>query len=130
MIARLTIAEGVPLPLDSDVLHGVIGELLLVNALAIEYPQAGVYDITPKIWTKNTHNHELVVLENGEGLYRIFPRDANVGFQELSQTGPTHFRFGGRQNPINAENRIAVIAGGHPTKRMPQIYGIIAYLLG
>jgi len=129
MIAKLTIAEGVPLMLEPDILHLALGELLVANRHDLEYLQPGVYDITPKIWTTHTHNHELVVLDNGEGLYRIFPRDANVGSQETSRSVLTSFRLGGRQMPINAKNPRAVIAGLNPAKQEPQIFGIIAYLL-
>lgn len=85
--------------------------------------------MTPKIWTKNLHNHELTVLDNGQGLYRIYPRDPEFGFIEsASETGITNFRRGGRVNDVNAEQPVAVMGGGHPKKGELQMFGFIIYL--
>lgn len=103
---------------------------MMANTVDLEYLTTGVYSVTPSIWTKHTHNHELTVLDNGEGLYRIYPRDPKVGFVESAiEGGMTPFRQGGRVNLINAEQPLAIVAGRHPDKRQLQIFSLIAHLL-
>jgi hypothetical protein len=131
MIARLAVAEGHPLPERAEEFHQATGELLLSKMDELELLMPGEYDVTPKIWTKNTHNHELIVLDNGEGIYRLHPRDEGVGTLEYAPEADSGtYKAGGRQQRINAGNPFAVIAGGHPTKHKLQIFGIIAYLEG
>lgn len=129
MIARIEFADGIELPRNPETLHHDIGGLLLANIDYSEILTPGAYDITPAIWTKHASNHELVVFDNGEGLYRMFPRYQDVGFIESDDTGKmSAFRRGGRQQPLNEDQPLAVVAGGHPTKRTLQIYNLLAYL--
>lgn len=126
MISYLEFPDGTPLELNADRLQQSVGELIVANAVDLQLLEVGVYDITPKIWTKNTHNHQLDVLDDGTGLYSLFPKDSGVGFMR-SDTG-MRIESGGTTNIINGENPLAVVAGGHKSKAKPQIFGIIAYL--
>lgn len=129
MISRLEFPDGIDLPLDPNTMQAKVAGIVVARLADLELLDQGIYDVAPKIWTKNLHNHELTVLDNGQGLYRIYPRDPEFGFIEsASQTGMTNFRRGGRVNDVNAEQPVAVIGGGHPKKRELQMFGLIIYL--
>src|SRR5450631_3472996 len=107
MISHLAIPEGFEMPIDASLLHQALAEILVANRAELEYMQTGVYDVTPKIWTKNTHNHELTVLDNGEGLYRLYPKDSTVGVVEPANGEFGPFKKGGRVTAVNSEQPIS-----------------------
>lgn len=116
------------MPLDPVEFMTAPAELILTKLQELELLVPGDYDVTPRIWTRNTHTHELTVFDNGEGLYRLRPKDEQVGtvIMEGSTTGPV--QPGGNNQPINADHPWAIIAGGHPKKQGIHIFGLIAYL--
>lgn len=125
MIHRLSMPAGIPLPHEANNFEQALGELLIAHMPGVVTLDPGVYDVTPKVWTKHTHNHEVTVLDNGEGLYRITPRYAGSGYT-LSPS--QEFRRGGKVQPINAEQPLAVLAGGYPHKRELQVFELFAYV--
>ena len=130
MINRLSIPEGIPFPERGVDLHLALGEIVLEtveNGLAIVTLTPGEYDITPTIWTQNTHNHQLLVLDNGEGAYRALPKDRDVGTLEYSQSGQWASKEGGRTINLNKRQPIAVVSGGHPHKKGINIFELLLY---
>ncbi len=128
-IGKLEIQDGAPLPKYPKTLHIALAQLLIERGEDdFEVLSSGVYDVTPSIWTKHNHDHELTVLDDGEGIYRVLPRNKSAGFVTATHPGISGFRPGGTQNRINESNPFAVIAGGHPEKEEVQIYALIAYL--
>lgn len=125
-IERLTVHEGFLLA-DPERLPKALGELLLERAQDVERLNPGEYVVTPKVWSKNTHEHELVVLENGEGMYRVRPKDERSGYIQLTADGITGFGRGGREQPINDKSPLIVISGGHPHARGIHIFGLVFY---
>jgi hypothetical protein len=122
--------DGEPLPQSGEQLVRVIGELLFTRAEDIVTLEPGVYDVTPKVWTNNTHRHELTVLDNGTGLYRLYPRYGDAGYRIF---GPGNDEMpaitpGGRVQPLDDNNRLAIVAGGHPRKQDTlQMFEILLY---
>lgn len=127
-IARLSFPEGAPLPTNPNTLHVEVAKLVVANSGDLELLPQGDYDITPEIWTRNTHNHLLTVLDNGEGRYRMAPRESTFGYQMAESEGLGHFQEGGRQQHIDSNNPIVILGGGHPTKPDLQLFGIVVYL--
>jgi len=126
-IAELKFPDGEPLPTDPSDIRGVIGRLLVAHVDELDPLEPGQYNVTPAIWTKNLLDHELVVLDDGTGIYRTYPRHRDSGYYAVTQ-GSSRLRRGGQQQPINLENPFALIAGGHPRKHDLQIFGLIAYI--
>jgi len=130
MIAKVEFPDGIELPSDPAKIQADVIRMMIEHENDIETMPTGVYDITPIIWTRNTHNHELTVLDNGQGLYRIFPKVENAGLLQTVATGGLGgFKKGGILNPINKESPLAIVAGGHPHKPRAQIFGVIAHLM-
>lgn len=127
MITRLEFPDGIDMPRDPNQLNSECRKLLIAHVVELEFLETGVYDITPKIWTENTHAHELTVLDNGEGLYQMYPKDSEVGFTETAG-GLSSFKRGGRMNPIDAEKPLHIVGGGHPNKPFLYIFGLIVYI--
>lgn len=127
-IAKLEIREGSPLLAEGKDLRSAVGKLLVARFRELELLRPGVYDVTPAIWTKNNHDHELTVFDNGEGLYKVLPKADDAGLLTVTQKGLEPYKPGGQQNPINNGNPIAIIGGGHPSKEGLHIFGLITYL--
>lgn len=125
---RLEIPDGEPLPGDASQLHAVMAQILITHSADLETLRSGAYDITPRIWTRNTHRHELTVFDNGEGIYRILPITENVGYHVASNAGINPYAEGGRTQPLNATQPLHIIGGGHPRKSELQIFGLILYV--
>lgn len=125
-IVRASLHEGTPLS-DPANLHIEVAKLLLLETVELKRLAPGQYDVTPEIWTTNTHQHELTVLDNDEGIYRLIPKNQDVGVIAASSHGQD-YRVGGRTQVINSESPIAIIAGGHPRKQGMHIFGIIAHM--
>lgn len=68
----------------------------------------GFYNLTPKVWTRHLHNHQLIVHENGTALYLTIPREEGVGIAERESR---EFREGGRKVAIPEEVPLIMIAG-------------------
>jgi hypothetical protein len=127
-IAELKIPDGEPLPTGSIVaMRAVAVELMIARTSELSLLGPGQYDITPDIWTKHLHNHELVVLDDGTGLYRMHPRHDDSGLAQVSPGG-TRMKQGGQNTLIDRKNPLAIVAGGHPRKPDLQMFGLIAYL--
>lgn len=125
MISRFEFPDGIEMPYfdeNTDV-NRILGRILLDNAGDVQPLVPGEYNLTPEIWTGNSYNHQLTVLNNGEGVYRATPRLPGAGFIDRS----SRVAFGGRMNPVNAKSPLLAISGGHPRKAPIQIYNLIAY---
>ena len=126
MINRLSIPEGSPMPQDMSQLNRALAELIVGRADHIVTLAPGVYDLTPKLWTKNNHRHELTVLDNNTGVMRMLPRTPEAGYIEVDDqvisTAP-----GGRMQVIDDDNRLAILAGGHPDSPLLHIFELIMY---
>jgi hypothetical protein len=133
MINRLSMPDGEPLPQTQDQFMQAIGELLTAHAQDVVTLEPGVYNVTPKVWTKNTHDHELTVLDNGTGLYRIYPKYSDAGYHLFDPDNTPSGTLpevtpGGRVQPLDDQNRIAIVAGGHPRKTdRLQMFEILFY---
>jgi hypothetical protein len=127
MIARAEFPNGFPM-LGTDNVEQRIFQLMSTNNVDFQILEPGTYDVTPYRHTERTHNHELVVLHNLQGLYRMYPRSDDAGYAAYeADKGFTH-GTGGLYEPINAEQPKIIIGAGHPNRRGPQIYGFIAFL--
>ncbi len=129
-IHRLDIPEGVVLPTQPrpDGLELLVADVLTSHFAELVHLGQGQYDVTPRLWTDNTHRHELTVFDNGEGMYRMYPRRGSAGVISGSEGGIASFHAGGAQQPVNAEQPLTIIAGGHPVSRDLRVFGLIAYL--
>jgi hypothetical protein len=129
-IGRLSIPDGTPIPGPEDAtgVDAVISRLFIERFAEIELLATGDYDVTPEIWTKHTHIHEVTVFDNGQGRYRMTPRDADVGYQEFWRDVSSKIHLGGRQVGINDRYPLSIIGGGHPNKPTLQIFGLVVYL--
>ena len=126
MINRLSIPEGSPMPRDMSQLNMAIAELIVGRADDIVTLSPGVYDLTPKLWTKNNHLHELTVLDNNTGVMRMLPRTPEAGYIELDDQAIST-GAGGRMQVIDDNNRLAILAGGHPDSPLLHIFELIMY---
>jgi hypothetical protein len=126
-IGRLSIPEGVDLP-DPSEMHLAVAHLLVERFTEVQMLPSGVYDVTPEIWTKHTHTHEVTVFDNGQGRYRITPRDESVGYHEFWEGVSSEFHRGGRQVGINERTPLSIIGGGHPNKKTLQLFGFVMYV--
>jgi hypothetical protein len=127
MISHLPMPEGVELPRDASAMRADLGKLIIAHSLDLEILKPGVYDITPRIWTRNNHQHEVIVLDNGTGLYRMIPKTEDVGTVERTPEGTFPYTPGGHANIINEENPVVIVAGGHPTKSETQVFDMVLY---
>jgi hypothetical protein len=129
MIGRISIPEGAPLAPNPDNFEIAMAELALnyFEDLAILVP--GIYDVTPKLWTKNAQQHELEVLDNGEGLLQMRPKVAGAGVAILKGNEvSTPFRAGGRTTVVNESQPKTALAGGHPNRAGLHVFEVILYL--
>lgn len=127
MIASLEFPDGHDMPAPTS-LRQHVRDIIVASIDDLIVLDPGTYDITPKLWTRNTHAHELVVLDNGTGLYRLIPKYDDSGSANLTRSGSQTFQRGGRTSVINAENPQVLVAGGHSTKRGLHIFNILTYL--
>ncbi len=127
-ILKLEIPDGEPLPRNQRQVQPEISKMILDRVTEFEMLHPGDYDITPKIWTKHAHTYELTVLSNGEGLFRVFPKTKESGYQQFSESKSTEFNVGGKTNPEKAETPLYIVSGGHPNKMDLQIFGVIMYI--
>lgn len=130
-IERLHFEDGHPLNLSRDVsVEAQVARILVDNHDKIQALPEGDYDLTPKWWTKHLMNHNLTVLENGNGIYRATPRDSDVGTRELSQQGVSRHKPGGNIAHLPQENGMAIVAGPLKDRITMGIYEIILYTPG
>lgn len=95
-IERLSYPDGIKLESDPDeqALRLIVG-----HAGEVAHLSEGDYDLTPTWWTKHLYNHRLTVLADGTGLYRLIPREPNVGTVD---PGEGIFQRGGGQTYQNS----------------------------
>jgi len=132
MIARLEFPEGVPFAspdvlADRAALAAMVMGIIVENSADFTFPDPGVYDVTPKIWTRHLHEHELTVLDNGRGLYRMIPRSNDVGVYDGRTDNPLQFRPGGSSTHLGPEEPIVLITGNHPRRAGLQLFGLVSY---
>ena len=52
MISRLEFPDGIDLPLDPNTMQAEVAGIVVARLADLELLDQGVYDVTPKIWTK------------------------------------------------------------------------------
>lgn len=127
MISRIEIPNGIEIVDLYDAPYA-LARIAIEHDIPPEVLTTGTYDVTPKIWTRHTHKHEVTVLDNGEGLYRMYPREDNVSITEYLGGEGLGTRSGGRVNPINADTPVAAVLGGHPFKKGLYVFGIFTFV--
>lgn len=127
MISHIEIPNGIEI-VDLNDASYALARIALENDIQPVVLPTGTYNVTPKIWTRHTHIHEVTVLDNGEGLYRMYPREDNVSITEYLGGEELGTRSGGRVNPINADSPQAAILGGHPHKKGLYVFGIFTFI--
>jgi hypothetical protein len=128
MISKIEIPDGIDMPVEPDILYASVLGIVTAQFAELVLLEEGVYDVTPRIWTKNLHDHELGVLSDGNGMYRTIPKGPNFGFFASSgRRDETVFNHGGITTPIHQGQPIAIIGGRHPTKDGLHIFGLIVH---
>jgi hypothetical protein len=85
------------------------------------YPE-GSYDVSPS--PQSAHRHELVVFDNGTGLYRVIPRDNTPGFTVTDHDGAQ--KTGGNTYQLG-EGNLPFMVVGYMAINSIEVYGIILY---
>lgn len=114
-IGIIEFKDGLEVDLTPEVLHERIGSLIRENITSLELLPEGNYNVTPSWWKKHTHNHHLTVLDNGNGVYRMTPRESGVGFL-ASDT--REYSSGGTNVKLPEDQNVAVVAGPSINRRM------------
>jgi len=128
-IERLHSEDGYPVD-SSKPLLGQIKRILISNQTKIEALPEGDYNLTPKWWTKHLMNHELTVLENGNGIYRMIPRNNRVGTADLDKQGLNKFEAGGKTIQLPQDDEVAVVGGPLKDGKTLGAYEIMFYIPG
>lgn len=125
-IERLHFKDGIPLPLQPNV-DGEIKRIIVENLDKAKTLPEGEYDLTPSWWRKHLHRHNLVVFEDGTGIYRAIPREKEVGTVDVS-TG--EFRKGSRMVKIPEDQAVVIVGGPLEDRKTLGIYEIIFHSPG
>ena len=125
-IERLSFKDGVHLPLEGHANKELI-KIAEENSDKIEILSEGEYDLTPSWWRKHLYTHNLIVLEDGTGVYRAIPREKGVGTREVSMGKIGKFQKGGRVVKIPEDQPVVVVGGPLKDRERMGVYEIIFY---
>lgn len=128
-IERLHSEEGFPLdskkPAEEQI-KKIVGD----NKASVETLSEGVYDLTPKWWTKHLMTHALKVLENGSAIYKATPREKGIGVINLDQGGFNQFKPGEHIAYMPRDTNTIMVGGPLKDKKTIGVYEIIIYTPG
>jgi hypothetical protein len=110
-IERLSLPDGVRVPLDPEVINQVVGRIATIYVRRFVTLEAGEYNLTPEVWKHNQYTHHLTVHDNDTATYRMFPVDEGAGFLDSDQV-ERGFISGGQMRKIPQETPMAVVLGG------------------
>ncbi len=115
MISRLSIQEGLALPRNSEYVMRHLGELAVARDQDFLPVDVGEYDLTPSSWRQNLYRHQLIVLGNGEGCYRMIPLSlASATITQRLGDDEAILRAGGEVRDINSQSPLYGILGRDP----------------
>jgi hypothetical protein len=108
-----------------------IAEIATANIFNIQILPEGDYNLTPKWWTNNLMRHNLTVLEDGNGVYQMLPRDNDVGTVEIGrQKILGQYKPGGRTVHLPQDEEMIVVGGPLKDKKTLGVYEVIFYVPG
>ncbi len=132
-IERLHFEEGVILPDNDKRARAAAAHIINANLDDFEVLEVGSHDLTPLPWERHglARGHEVVVLENGEGIYvQRHLTIPTIPFV-LNQTSTRRSHVPVSRSPqykLNRPNRNAFITGSHPEQEGLYLFDAVRFV--
>jgi hypothetical protein len=108
-----------------------IMQTVAANITSLQTLPEGDYNLTPAWWTKHLMIHNLTVLENGNGIYKMLPRDNDVGTIEIDPRKiMNQHKPGGRIVHLPQDQEMIVIGGPLKDRKTLGVYEVIFHVPG
>jgi hypothetical protein len=132
-IERLQFEEGRPVP-DGPKVFEALGVIINCNPYAFEAVEVGTHDITPTVGGDAAkRQREVVVFENGEGLYvehslRIPTIAAVINQSSTHKLSTTPVKVMTGRSSLNPNSAFVAVVDSHPVKAGLHLYDLLRYV--